>query len=313
MIRRSSGLQLAEFCTMSAELAARHPNTSPAARKGTDRHSDVANWLTIGTLPTSPEGKALAESDWIPPAGVEAEVRATLHDPEGGDVLTEGTADCVWVEDGVLHVVDWKTGQIENVEEAASNLQIAAYGAAIALARGLEAYRAGLCFLRAEGPIWDWAPVVRGAEMWGPINRIAAIARKPVAATTGPHCASMCYARAHCAAFLLPADPVARDLALVPTTEVGLATPEKVAGVSLAAAALEEMAERAKAWVRAQVEAQGPIRVGDRELALTEVAGRKSVSVKDVEAAGHPELVKVGANTQRLAWRNVKPHQRKAS
>lgn len=302
---RPSGLGLADAgCGLASRLAEQFPETSDAADKGRAIHEDIAAWITNGREPQTAEGQRLKGAWNVLDIKPEAEVVVEVRDPEDGALITKGTADIVWVQGDTLHVVDVKTGRRDKVEPATENPQINAYACGLALARGFDAYRAGLVFLGDGGVSWDWSDEVRDGALWAWLERIKRAASIPAVAKLGPHCGN-CYQRRHCPSWLLPVDPVARELALVPLTRGDLATPEDIAEVDRVAKVLEDVAERAKAWVRLQVETRGPIRVGKRELALVESAGRRSVSVADVEAAGRGDLVRPGKPYTTLKWRKA--------
>lgn len=310
---RPSALQLAEKCGLSAKLAAEHPEGSEAAERGTAVHEDVAAWLRDGRAPTTPEGKSLAES-WTPaPADkrmVEHKVR--LVDPETNALLTAGTADYMALAAGTLHLADWKTGRPEYVEDPDDNLQLHAYALAAALEYGANDYVVSLCFLSAdEVPIWKVSRVY-GHDEWGRVwDRVALAASRPPVAVKGPHC-QRCWQRLRCPAYLVPADPVARNVDLVPLTSTDVATPDRVLRLHLAAKAMREIADRGDEYVKAYVREHGPLGDGaGKELALVEVAGRRSVSLGPAEKAGLlPQLEAAGAvsramPSQQLRWRKA--------
>lgn len=307
---RPSALQISEHCGLSAKLAEEFPESSVAAERGSALHKEIHDWLMSGEPPRCPslEVAALLAS-WRPPASIESEVKVRLVDPETDALITEGTADALWTEpDGLLSVLDFKSGRIEFVAPPGENLQLAAYGLAAALARDAKEFRVGLCFLDADGPTWLWSERY-GHETWGGIwERVARAAGMPPIAVKGPHCAQ-CWSRTKCPAYLMPADPVARDLDLAPLTSTALVTPDAVLRLHLASKALAEIADRGDAYVRAFVVAHGPLPDGaGKELRLVEVAGRRSVALKAAEKAGLlPALeaagaVSHGAPSQRLSW-----------
>jgi hypothetical protein len=292
---RPSALQLAEKCGLASRLAEQFPEASPAADRGTAIHEEIASGR-----PQSLE--AIVAVLWLGklPGDVSHDVRVTLADPETGDVITRGTADLVASHGDDLLVVDWKTGRPEFVAPAAENLQLHAYGLAVALDCGLEAYRVALGFLDGDQLTLDEAPPVKGAEMWTMFNRIKAAAARPPVASPGEHCAR-CWSRVHCHAWR---DRVTTALALLPGEAVAL-TDETATALALRLADVKKAAEVAEEMVKAHVRGGGRVEHDGKIYAPSMVAGRKTADVKALEAAGLGQYVKQGAGYETWKWRRA--------
>ncbi len=213
-----------------------------------------------------------------------------------------------------MTVLDLKTGRQANIPPIASWLQGHAYGLAAALSSEtpVTAYRLVLAFPDRSPPEVQSAeyPV----ETWGAmLERIKAIVAKPIRATMGPHCTS-CWARFSCAAWTVQgADSATRDEALVPLTQTGVATPERVLKLYYAVKAMKDLADRGMDYVDAWVTQNGGLSDGNGNvLAHVEVAGRRSIQLEAAQKAGLlPALeeagaVSVGRPSLSLRWRRAK-------
>ncbi len=296
MIRPSS-LSLAEKCGLSAELAKTAP-TSAAAQEGRDKNDELDDWLA---------GKA-PKPKWFPWDNVRGRTQAplALHDPETGEEITRGTADLVVVDGAMVTIVDWKTGSGRYVPPIAENLQLHAYGLALALStEGATAYTIALAFTdRAE-----IQSATYGQDTWfAMLDRIKAVSSKAPEACVGPWCDG-CFQRLRCPAHLLPGAVSEANTALAPLTSTDVVTADQVLRLHRAAKAMDELSEKGREYVKAWVRQHGSLPDGDQELALVEVAGRRSVSLKQAEAAGLKSMletagaISVSPPSERLTWR----------
>jgi len=299
---------------LASRLAEQYPEVSPAAERGTLIHAEIAAGLGAGGILNYPESRAA--NDWatkqltaaamLGPVVDSVEVKAELKDPDTDEVITSGTADFVIEVPGQpLRIFDWKTGRRENVAPAADNLQLIAYGLALALERGADAFQVGAVFLDGDRVTVDEGPVVPQSEWWPWLARIKAAASKEASATVGPHCGG-CYQRAVCGSYR---ERATTALALLPTTTTALAlTDETAAELVQRVAAIQEACDTAMIVAKAHVESGGRVVAGGKEWRGYEVAGRRSgPSLGDLEAAGLGHMIKAGRPSQRWEWRKVKP------
>lgn len=303
MPRRPSSLPLAEHCGLAAKLAEDNPTSSVYAEAGTEIHAEVAAWINHGRTPQHPKVRPLLV--WTPPPGTRAEVPVRLVDPETGELITEGTTDVLvhHVDAEFVEVIDMKSGRPEFVEPAATNLQILSYALAAALELGAKSFQATLCFLDEKGPTWDRGPVIVEADWWPLLDRIRHAATRPATPTTGPHC-DRCFSARHCPAYMLPAHE--GPSALAPFTAPGGLTTENAPRALEVVSALKEAVEAAEAQLKSLARSAGGIRVGSKVWGPTMRAGRRSVRVEDVIAAGREDLVTAGKPYEVFAWKSAK-------
>ena len=297
---RPSLLSRAERCGLVPVLAKDAPESS-AADAGREKHAELAAWVSGGPRP-----------EWLPESWTAKgtpERKVQLRDPESGDLVTEGTADLVSVEGETVSVLDWKSGRGFGVPPVDDNLQLHAYALAVALETpGATHYQIVLAFTDREHI--QVSRLYHEDEWFSMLDRIKRAATRRPVAVVGPHCDS-CFERLRCPAHLLPADPVARDLALVPLTSTDVVPVEAVLRLHRAVKALDALAEKGSEFIKAWIAKNGPIRDGVQELALVEVAGRRSIAVAKVEKAGLlPQLEEAGcvatsAPSHQLRWRKA--------
>ena len=293
---RPSQLGIAEKCGLAPRLAVEYPEASAAADRGIEIHRQIA------------EGRADCEESaaalgWLAERTVIAlEKHVRLVDPETGALVTEGTADAVLDDGTTLTVLDWKTGRPENVEQPDENLQLHAYGLAVALEMKRDFYTLALAFL--DGPrvhvttSREYGP----DEQWAMLKRIKAAALRPPVASPGAHCGG-CYQRAVCPSHR---ERTALALTLLPKGGELALTDEKATELVLRVKAVREACDLAEQLARAHVEAGGKVEADGKVYAPVQVAGRKSgPSVKELESAGLGHLVKQGAPSMRWEWRKA--------
>lgn len=207
-----------------AKARAARERRDVAAGRGTVFHAAIEAWVRDGVpgVAEDPEIQGwidLLASQWAPPPNTYVElawgltpdglgvtvVEAEPHvyvQPSGLELLTAGRSDAVWIGyDGVLYVVDWKTGKWP-VTPPPANLQINA--ACIALATDILAgdtmahtYVPGVYYAR-DG-VFEWGePVEIGslahAEIFGDIRTAALLDNEP---RPGDHCGN-CWERKVC-------------------------------------------------------------------------------------------------------------------
>lgn len=303
---RPSALTIAQHCGLAPALGEKYPEQSDAAESGIADHAEIAACILGDTTPKGANARAAVGyirgriEGGARVTGIE--VPARLEDPESGDLVTEGTADVVLEQAGVLEVLDWKTGRMENVPPPAENLQLAAYALAVALARGAESYRTTLVFLRDGNLTEVQGPIVDGAEMWAALDRVRKAASRPPVASPGPHCGG-CYQRALC--------PSWRERATTALSLVGRAdltvTDETATEMILRVQAVREAADLAEEMVRAHVRNGGSVEADGKVYGPQMVNGRRSgPTVKELEQAGLAHLIREGKPSERWGWKNAR-------
>jgi hypothetical protein len=159
---------------------------------------------------------------WQPPSGFEAEVAWGLtpagnwsavaevephvyRSSDGAELLTAGRADGVWESNGVLYVLDYKTGKWP-VDPARINLQVNAAGMALALRSFCKNYVPGIYYAR-DG-IFDWGDRVEVATRdWQvTFEAVAAAALMDDAPRPGLHCEA-CWSKGKCPSALEKTTP----------------------------------------------------------------------------------------------------------
>lgn len=316
---RISALNDAAVCSLRPQLAAEGPGEETEASEiGTAFHRAVArrSFFVTGALGPSvaKELMGMLELLWsshiVIPAHAVFEQRVALDvdglpcsydDPEA---LIRGTFDCGWIDDGVATVVDWKSG-FRPVAPAASNLQLAGYGLAFAALHEIDRLSLGIYYARRGE--WDWAYLTR-QDMDASWRRIRDIATKPPVAHVGPGC-NDCRVYQKCPTVLWPADPVARDIALVPLTNAGLVTQADVMRLLHASTALKKLSTAGLDYVKNWVTTHGPLESDDQIYNGWPTKGRETASVEGLRKAGLYDqavaagAVKTGEPGERFEWR----------
>ncbi len=289
-------------CGLAAKLGAEYPETSDAAGRGKEIHEAIAKMLANPEHAIDAPVEAFAAFKWFQlTAGnvkAYAELKVALRRP-GLDIT--GTADLVWVDaDGVVNVVDWKTGKPENVVEPSGNLQLGCYGLAALDMFESSGLRVWLVFLDGSNATpyshtYDWAGLARmEAEI------LAAAKVDLNEAKVGTHCME-CYQRQVC-----PSWGTREQLALATTEEKTLKITNENAGrIALAIEAAEERLEFVKKALKAHHKAGGEIRSGDKVYAPSMVKGRESADLDAIRKAGATEFLKQGAPFERWSWRKA--------
>lgn len=320
---RPSRLPQAEHCG----LAAGHESssTNAAALLGNAFHAAVAHHYrptdeafraehAVASGRISPEEREqVAEmlgrltAQWTPPDGAEFEVPVAI-DRHGLSVptddlglLTAGTVDCAWPDGDAAVVVDWKSGARAewNVPIPRENLQLAAYGLALADRMSKPKMRLGIYLAREGKWLWDTLHLdsVEATALWERTR--AAALRDPTEAVIGPHCTE-CYVRMKCPAHLLPVIDIGeRENVLAPLSagaDDALVEPQRLLRLINACKAMEDLADAGKDWLKAYVRRNGPIVVDGQQWGPVEVKARESTSVKSLKEAGlYERAVAVGA------------------
>jgi CRISPR/Cas system-associated exonuclease Cas4 (RecB family) len=156
------------------EVTAPEQPGGPEAERGTRIHDAIH----LGTTLPIAEERACAEHArrhlaelgehatevpfvWLPATGAARQTKLTGPRQYGNAEGITGTADVVVkLEDGGVHVIDWKTGQpppFGHTEPAASNAQLAFLALAATRAYGADYAEVSLGFLSDEGIRWDEA------------------------------------------------------------------------------------------------------------------------------------------------------------
>lgn len=198
----------------------RSANMITAADRGTLFHKLVEGWATTGVVPVCDDLEMqgwldLLAMSWEPPKtalfelalglgpnGEYVDVEEPLphvYTPKAGlgvPLLTAGRADVVWLIDGIVYVLDWKTG-VWAVEQAATNLQFWALGLAAAAKVRAVGIRVGVCYVR-DG-VFEWSDLVEVGslahqERWEDVRAAATVGEAP---RPGVNCIG-CWERKSC-------------------------------------------------------------------------------------------------------------------
>lgn len=292
---------------MSHRLAEQYPESSEYSEHGNEIHEAMAAGLMGRATSMLPEVRAavsaiLEEFDVL---GVE--VPLVLVDPETGEEITRGTADVVarCKSDGVMTIVDHKTGRPERVTPAHDSLQLHAYGLAAAFRSYEVEYKAIVSHI-VDGKFWFGAGcAVAGEQMWSYLNRIkravATASMEPATAYRGGHCDG-CFQQKHCPSFMLPA--FGGPTALEPFTKPDGLTRDNAVQALRVVEAMKAATNVADERLRAYVREFGAIVDGDREWSAQVVNGRRSgPTVKECEERGLHDLIKAGRPMERFGWR----------
>ena len=298
MIRPSS-LQLARDCRYSAELGEKYPETSDAAEDGTGLHAEVLDLVMNRKEGGSPRARIVA--DFVNSEKKEGdtfgcELPAFLRDPDTDDVITMGTSDCAIASDGVVKVIDYKFGRIENVPHPNDNWQLKAYGAALAIN-----YSASGFIPIIVGERDGQAIVIRGdlvTNVSEIIDEIRTVNARQSAPKLGEHC-SRCYRSKYCHAYQAQTKE-----ALVIVDHAGdIGLDDDFASVLSQRIDQVEAALKAAKAIRRDYIARGGRVVVDGKLAkLTMQAGRESANVAALKADGLEQYVKRGEPFEKITW-----------
>lgn len=315
--------------TNSAALMGDAFHAAAAARfRPREERFQEARSIAMGQLGSEHEAEVLEmvdrlSADWTPPERALFEVPIGL-DRSGVAVtkgyptaITEGTADVAWDDEkeATAVVADFKSGARAawDVPRPRENLQLAAYGLALADEWGRSKMRLGIYLAREGKWLWDLVDLdsAEGTRLWERVR--AAALRDPNEAVVGPHC-SDCWVRTRCRAHLLPVTSASeRVTALAPLANGGaLVEPRKLMRLLLACQAMEKVADAGKEWLRAYVRDHGPIVVDGKQWGPIPVKGKESTSIKALKESGLYEravavgAVKQGATTLQHRWTKAK-------
>jgi hypothetical protein len=311
---RPSALQLADAgCGLAAHLSAEAGEGSVATERGTAFHSLIEGGLKGTRTATSPVATQLialiraAAGDTLPAS----ETAVRLCDPDAGDLITEGTADVLWMTGASLTVLDVKTGRPEFLPPIDDSLQLHAYALGAALELGAEEYRIGYAIIEPE-PRLVWSRVFPAAE-WNPIlERIKVAAARPPKAVIGPHCDG-CFQRKRCPSWLLPA--YSGESVLAPFTRPSGLTIDNAAWALQAVGAIRTALKIAEAQLQDFAREHGGIVSDGQTWAPQMRRGRRSISIADCDSAGRTAeleaagLVKQGQPYEVFGWKRSKTRE----
>lgn len=180
-----------------------------AAARGTLFHGAIETWVRDGVPGVAEDAEVqgwidLLASKWAPPPGTHlesawgispegdyvpvVETEPHVYVAEGRRLATAGRADAWWIGfDGLLYVVDWKTGRWP-VTPPATNLQINGAGLALSDVSEARGYVPGIYYAR-DG-VFEWGePVLHGEPARAAILAdVLAAAQLDDAPRPGPHC-----------------------------------------------------------------------------------------------------------------------------
>lgn len=303
---RPSLLVHADLCGLVAKLAEEYPEASEFTARGNVVDEQNTAALVKGAAPTDADARACV--DWFHRTFTDAtpmvQERVSLHDPDTGEMLTEGTPDVqVLSEDGEeLVTVDWKKREqffAGNLPGPDDNLQAHAYSLAKALEVGAQRYR-NVLVLFGDGEARPLeSAVYERADWWPFIDRIRAIQDKERVATPGSHCVS-CYSRAVCPS---NRERTALALTLLPKGDVGKLTDAQAGELVLRAKMVREAADLAMDLAKAHFNGGGSVTDGHgkawRPLMMP---GRRTADVDALEAAGLTQYVRKGEPYPQWRW-----------
>lgn len=267
---------------------------------------------------------------WTPPEHAMFEKPMALNRdglavPYGSDkAITQGTADCVWLEGDYVVVIDFKSGARAewNVPLPADNLQLLAYAFGFADLLGKTKVKIGIYLAASdeEKPEdrWRWAEIdldtPAATQLWERVR--AAALHDPNEAVLGPHCGE-CFNRIQCRAYMIPAisDLERTETLSVVGTDEGVLPPERMLKVLQVADALGKLSESAKDWAKAYVAKYGDVVINGKKWGPIPMKGKESTSVSKLREAGlYDRAVAVGAVTtsapsKQHRWTNAKGAQ----
>lgn len=301
---RPSALQLARDCRYSAELGERFPESSEAAEDGTDLHAQVRSILE-GKLKTDCAGERaiivsgamlsrLSDADVV-----SHETKVSIADPDTDETIIEGTADCVAEKGGIVTIYDYKFGRLANVPHPDDNWQMKAYGAAVAIARGMQGFIPVIVGEEDGVAVFIQGKFVSNvSEIIDEIRTVNARQSSPI---LGQHC-SRCYRTKYCHAY--QAQTKAALVIVDNASEVAL-DDETVALLSQRIDQVEDALKAAKAIRRDYIARGGRVVVDGKVAKLTTQQGRESANVAALKADGLEIYVKRGEPFEKITW--VKP------
>lgn len=241
---------------------------------------------------------------WTPPDDARFEVpialtRDGVAAPYGTDkVISQGTADCVWVEGDYVVVPDFKSGARAewNVPPPADDLQTLGYGIAFADLLGKTKIRNGIYLAHEEKWLWNEIDLdtAAGTAAWERVR--GAALHDPTEAVMGPHCAD-CWVRLRCPAYQLPViSQMERDNALSIMGSADVVEPQKLLRLLQACDVMDKMAEAGKDWAKAYVAQHGAVVIDGKQWGPSPVKAKELVSITSLKDSGlYDRAVAVGA------------------
>lgn len=300
---RPSLLPLAEKCGHAVELAEKYPQGSTASEDGKE-------WHRLAAMPDFQLPLPIANlTGWNERL---AEHRVKLLDLDGGEVITEGTADLLLVGPDSVTVIDYKTGDPSRVPDARNNLQVLAYGLAAAREARKPRFRAGCYFTQGEFlDLGDWIDEADYSALEQRIKKAVSADRSlPI---VGQHCDSMCYRRSYCRAFLLPATQEPSQMLAI-LAEPGDLTQGKARAALHLKGALKAVSDVLDARLRDFARQFGGIEEDGKVWGPVIMPGRRSISLEDVESSDQrlysalddAGLIKAGKSFETFRWTKKK-------
>jgi hypothetical protein len=304
---RPSLLNRSELCGLAPVLSEQHPEEVPAGWHGQDVHTEIARCLHTDDEPILPQAKAAI--DWLHDtydtrlAVMRIEKQCLLADPVTMDVITEGTPDLVLqFGDGTTVVIDWKTGNPDNVREVDDNLQLIAYGLAVSQGGPFQCVLVFLDGLKAtamHGTTWQ------PHQHAGLLERIKAAAKRDPVPSVGDWCPD-CYVRHYC-----PAYQARISTALAPVSQGG-APVALDDGSAATLAGMVAMVDGEHGWLKAaktalkeHVKRGGSVVRNGKKMTLVMANGKTTGDVEALRAAGLDKYIKTGSPYETTKW--VKP------
>lgn len=198
-----------------------------------------------------------------------------------------GTADVVFLRDGLLTVDDYKSGRPENVEVAETNTQMALLGLAAARAYGVDRVRVRLLFVSEDGVEVDEAifDELDLSEMASRLSGLVAKLKGPSVPVPGAHC-KWCPIQVACPATQAAMATVARaSLPMFPMS-VDIESKEHAAYLRHRLKAVREASDAVENALKAYIADKGPIPAGEGKLYGIKEVKRETLDLAAPKAYG---------------------------
>lgn len=200
-----------------------------------------------------------------------------------------GTADVLWVEGGVVHVLDIKTGSIGNVQSAAQNNQLAALALYAARAYGADSAVVHLAFADAHGVAIESATLDEFAldSVAGELAALVAdVQRGDAKPQPGAHC-RWCPARGACPEVVQVEGALVTGVKSslpVVTEAAAIQGPDHAAYLLSMLRAVRDRADLVEAALKEYADKNDGIQMGDKRWQKREVT-RESIELDDFGVA----------------------------
>jgi hypothetical protein len=303
---RAGLLQQLERCSLSAQLAAEHDETSESAERGRLIRTEVTRAWAVQDRGTIPEAQAalawlrgeLAQRNQIHNLVGEP---VDLVDPETGEVLVSGRPGAVLFSPNL--VVAWKTGDPRGIGEPEDDLGLIAMGLA-----AFDGQPFQTCYVAFDGlqAFPRRSPVFEPESHAGLLARIKAAEGRPPVACPGDWC-SECKVNLYC-----PAWRARADVAIMVLPKEMREGAEKLEITNQNSGALmqrikdvEAAAKLARDLLKAHVRGGGECIVDGKRMVLGFCEGKETPDLAALKAAGLTQYIRKGDPYETSTWKNV--------